>query len=197
MVTRPLQIYGEMQHGIFSREKASWTAPRQQERESGGVAGLKMEQRRSFKFDESPGCFQNFENRLMCSTWAQSPRRQAEPRAGWGLVSRGHIFSTRATNYYRFFRFRNLFRSGLRRTLDTHTHRWCTVSLYARSKWIYIVGLWQRRCSGFPNGQWINNLSWMHCQPRSRRPACFALMWQIPPSASPVRFGITRWQRAL
>lgn len=122
MVTRPLQIYGEMQHGIFSREKASWTAPRQQERESGGVAGLKMEQRRSFKFDESPGCFQNFENRLMCSTWAQSPRRQAEPRAGWGLVSRGHIFSTRATNYYRFFRCRNLFRSGLRRTLDTHTH---------------------------------------------------------------------------
>lgn len=33
-----------------------------------GVAGLKMEQKHSFKFDESHGCFQNLENCLMYST---------------------------------------------------------------------------------------------------------------------------------
>lgn len=41
-----------------------------------GVAGLKVEH--SFKFDENHGCFQNIENCLMFSTWAQSQKQQAE-----------------------------------------------------------------------------------------------------------------------
>lgn len=49
MLTRQPQIYGKMRHGIFSRENSS--------RGGGGISILKMEQKRSFKFDERHGCF--------------------------------------------------------------------------------------------------------------------------------------------
>jgi len=60
---------------------ASQIAPEHKKETPTVLASLKMEQKHSFKFDESSGCFQNFENCLMYNAWAQSQKLQAEQRA--------------------------------------------------------------------------------------------------------------------